>query len=125
MFFIISINEEEKSLEYKSELLIHDDCGSYGRYTVFIRYMILRIFFIPILKWNKKYFVKTSCCDRIYSLDKEVGRKIEIGEDIKIKNSNLTSLFSKNTWQCKNCGYTSKENFNFCPICGKDIKWRK
>lgn len=53
MFLIITVNEEIKSLNYNSQLLIHDDCESYTRLEVFLKVMVLKFFFIPIFKWNK------------------------------------------------------------------------
>lgn len=120
MFFIISLNNGEKNLDYMGPLFIHS-CSKYGRYRVFVSFRELSFFFIPIFKWAKKYFVKTSCCDKIYILDPYIGKKIERGEDVLIKDENLEEI---NTCEenrlmiCKNCNYRTYENFTYCPRCG-------
>lgn len=32
------------------------------------------MFFIPCIKWNKHYYVRTSCCNTLYELDPEMGK---------------------------------------------------
>ena len=34
------------------------------------------MFFIPCIKWNKHYYVRTSCCNTLYELDPEMGKAI-------------------------------------------------
>ena len=53
MFFICGINQEEKELGSFGPYIC-GACGSYGRYQVYITYMCLSLFFIPILKWSKR-----------------------------------------------------------------------
>ena len=47
------------------------------------------MFFIPCFKWNKQYFVQTSCCGTVYRLDPEVGRRIARGEELEIRQEDL------------------------------------
>ncbi len=102
-------------------------CGRYGRYQVFMTYMCLSFFFIPIFKWGRKYYVKTSCCGTVYQLDEEVGKRIAAGEDVPIREEDLTLVSEGHdapAWdvpvkRCSNCGYETKENFEYCPKCGK------
>lgn len=70
MFFICGINQEQKDLGSFGPYIC-GACGSYGRYQVYITYMCLSLFFIPIFKWSKKYYVQTTCCQSLYVLDPE------------------------------------------------------
>lgn len=130
MFFIFGIQSGQKELNYK-ELVICEQCGSYGRYQVFMTYLCLSLFFIPVLKWGRRYYVRMSCCSALYELNDETGRRIARGETAEIKASDLKLVQEGNRtnprWdrgetiskQCKNCGYATREDFEYCPKCGQ------
>ena len=121
MFFVFGITQKNDELEYNSNLIIHD-CGQYGRTKVYITYMTLSIFFIPTFKWNKKYYVKYTCCGDIYELNPETGRKIEHGEDVLITENDLINLYYKDTTKhCSNCNTNWTDEYEFCPKCGKKL----
>ena len=127
MFFIGGITQGTKELVYNAAAMICGRCGRYGRYQVFMTYMCLSFFFIPIFRWGRKYYVKTSCCGTVYQLDEEVGKRIAAGEDVPIREEDLTLVSEGHdapAWdvpvkRCSNCGYETKENFDYCPKCGK------
>lgn len=83
MFFMMGITQGRKNLDH-NQVIICEHCGSYGRYQVFMTYMVLSLFFIPILKWSKKYYVQSTCCNTIYELDAEIGKQIARGERVEI-----------------------------------------
>ena len=153
MFFICGINSGQKELKF-NQLVICSQCGSYGRYQVFMTYMCLSLFFIPVLKWGKRYYVKMSCCGSVYELNGDTGKRIARGETLEIMASDLT-LVQRGKWQndwqygqersyqnreesqqsgswqnqdgnrqtagirqCRNCGYQTNEDFEYCPKCG-------
>jgi hypothetical protein len=126
MFFIGGITQGSKEIQYQAAMFVCDRCGRYGRYQVYMTYMCLSLFFIPVFKWNKKYYVKTTCCGTVYELDAETGRRLAGGEDVTIRPENLTLVSDGHagpSWQvplkhCKVCGFETKENFDFCPKCG-------
>ena len=73
MFFMMAITDGRKDLKF-SQMIICDVCGKYGRYQVFMTYTVLSLFFIPCFKWNRRYYVQTSCCNTIYELDPGGGK---------------------------------------------------
>ncbi|MDO4977282.1 MAG: zinc ribbon domain-containing protein [Eubacteriales bacterium] len=116
----MGITQGRKDLNY-NELVICEECGSYGRYQVYMTYMCLSLFFIPVFKWNKKYYVQNSCCNTVYELDPEVGKQIQWGEHVEIRPQNLNKVYQGNRIsykRCNNCGYATEEDFEFCPKCG-------
>lgn len=122
MFFMMGITDGRKELNY-SQTEICSVCGCYGRYQVFMTYTLLSLFFIPCFKWNRHYYVQTSCCNTLYELDREVGRRIERGENVRILAEHLQKLGSGRSSytdykRCLNCGYETTEDFVFCPKCG-------
>ena len=122
MFFIGGISNEEKKLDY-TQSIICPRCNSFGRMEIYITYMFFSFFFIPIFKWNKKYFVKNTCCNSIYILDKDIGLRISKGENISISENDLQPVdsYQKFINKCVNCGYISNDDFQYCPKCGQRL----
>ncbi len=121
MFFIMGISQGRKDFSY-DHMFICDRCGSYGRYQVFMTYMYFSFFFIPIFKWNKAYYVQTTCCGTVYALDPEIGRRIAAGENIEILPQHLTMVqpgHRSSYRKCSQCGYETQEDFEYCPKCGR------
>lgn len=122
MFFMMGIMDSRKDLDY-SKMVICNACGAYGRMQVFMTYTVLSLFFIPCFKWNKRYYVQMSCCNSIYELNEEIGRRIANGEDITISESDMHLISEKirTRKRCTNCAYETDEDFAFCPKCGKEF----
>ena len=113
MIFIGGISQGQKILDYV-KTVICDRCGGYGRYQVYMTYMYFSFFFIPLFKWNKKFYVKMSCCGTVYELDPEVGKALLHGQQADIKSSDLTLVqegrrrgyYDSGTYKTwKKCGY--------------------
>ncbi len=125
MFFIMGITDGRKDFDF-NQLITCAICGKYGRYNVFMTYTVLSLFFIPTIKWNKHYYVQTSCCGAVYELDPEIGRMIAGGEEVEILPSHLTQV-NRGGWnttgykRCRQCGYETTEDFDFCPKCGAKL----
>ena len=93
-------------------------------------YMYFSFFFIPLFKWNKKFYVKMSCCEAVYELDPEKGKALARGQQADITQADLTLVQEGNrrssyengsykVWKkCVRCGYETEEDFEYCPKCG-------
>ena len=88
MIFIGGISSGMKQIEYM-KTVICSRCGAYGRYQVFMTYMYFSFFFIPLFKWNKRFYVQMSCCSAIYELEPEIGKAILRGEEPAITSADL------------------------------------
>ncbi len=127
MFFIMGINQGMKELAYRGSLFICERCGRYGRYQVFMTYMYLSLFFIPIFKWGKRYYVKTSCCGAVCELQPEIGRRLARGEEVTLTPDMMTPVSAgsggtaalRPAKRCPGCGYETTEDFEYCPKCGR------
>ena len=51
---------------------------------------VLSLFFIPTFKWNRRYYVQTTCCGTTYELNPEIGMQIARGENVEIKRGRYT-----------------------------------
>ena len=128
MIFIGGVSQGKKLLNYHGSVVICGSCGAYGRYQVIMTYMYFSFFFIPLFKWNRKYYVKMSCCGTVYELDPEVGKILARGGQVDIEQKDLTLVqegngrydngFGNRGKKCPNCGYETQEDFEFCPKCG-------
>ena len=118
---MMGITDGRKDFDFM-QTVICDVCGKYGRYQVFMTYTVLSLFLIPCFKWNKHYYVQTSCCGTGYELDPEIGKAIARGEQIEILPQHLRLVnrggYSRGVKCCSNCGYETAEDFEFCPKCG-------
>ena len=123
MSFICGVNQGQKQFDFH-QTVVCPRCGRYGRYEVFMTYLCLSLFFLPVLKWNRRYFVRTSCCGAVYALNPEKGRAIAHGEPVTIEPQDLTLVGSQaaRLRRCPRCGYTTEEDFTFCPKCGSSME---
>lgn len=121
MFFIAGTATKEKKLDF-TQSIVCEICGSYGRYEVFMTYSYFSLFFIPIFKWNKKYYVLTSCCNTTYLLDKDIGQDIERAANITINESYLQAINIHRKKVCSNCKSHIEDSFEYCPKCGVKLK---
>ncbi len=124
-FFIIGITDGRKDLAYNRQIIC-DACGRYGRYDVFMTFTALSLFFIPVFKWNKQFFVRTSCCGALFELDPDLGKRIARGEDVEIQSIHLrrtqsNGYYTQDVKTCSHCGYQTTEDFDFCPKCGERL----
>ncbi|NLJ79475.1 MAG: zinc ribbon domain-containing protein [Firmicutes bacterium] len=92
-------------------------CGAYDRFAIVQEYQYLHFFFIPLWRWNTRYFLETRCCGERRKLSSELGKRIAGGEeealeDIKIEDHLL---------RCPFCSKRIDPGFLFCPHCGQKL----
>lgn len=124
MFFVFGISNKEQNIDF-TQTTVCTNCGAFGRLEVFLTYTYFSLFFIPIFKWNKKYYVRKTCCGSLYTIDEDLGKAIERGEVSKIEESQLHPLHINYNFErtCPNCNYTIEDNdFEYCPKCGSRLK---
>ena len=123
MFFIMGISQGQKKLDF-DQLVVCGRCGRYGHLEVYMVYSYLSLIFIPLFKWGRHYYIRTSCCEASVEIDAELGRKIERGEikslpETIIPDSGQYGLSRKK--RCAFCGFETEEDYQFCPKCGKEF----
>lgn len=89
MFFIMGIYDRIKELNYHGDMEVCPRCGRYCSYKVFMTYMCLSLFFIPVLKWGRKYYVETSCCKGMTQLKDETGKRLQRGEKVNVTKADM------------------------------------
>lgn len=122
MFFIMEISQKEKKLDFQ-QLAICSYCGLYGQIEVYMSYSYFMLFFIPLFKWNRQYFIRMACCGETAMLDNETGEAFASGENVILDLENVNfPCGHRHVKRCMNCGFSTAEDFKYCPDCGKLIE---
>ena len=89
-------------------------------------YSFFHFFFLPLFKWNEKYYVICNGCNSIFNIDKEKGKAIERGEkseisywDLKEVNNSYENYYIR---KCPKCNRELENDFEYCPYCGEKLK---
>lgn len=120
MFFIMGVSQGRKKLNF-DQLIICGHCGKYGHLEVYMVYSYLSLFFIPVLKWGRRYYVQTTCCETTVELEAEQGRQIARGEIASLPESIIPRTYeyqASSRKHCSSCGFETEEDYQFCPKCG-------
>jgi len=123
MFFIFGISNGEKQLDY-NQTMVCPRCGHFGRLNVYMTYMYFSLFFIPVIFWNRKYYAKSTCCNTVYSINPDLGKKIRKGEPVILSEKDLEPVgsFRQDGGSfCPGCGYPVMPDFEYCPKCGQRL----
>ncbi|MCY6959836.1 zinc ribbon domain-containing protein [Clostridium brassicae] len=130
MFFIGIFGVDNKQKEIKVLNNVHCrncDKGLGGK--LIKTFNFFHFFFIPLFRWNEKYYVLCSSCNSIYEINKEKGKRIERGEDVEVTYWDLKPIETESNKEdylvetrCKHCGEVVEPKFEYCPYCGTKIK---
>ncbi len=123
MFFIgvFGVNQGQKPIGVYNNAIC-PSCGMLTRYEIFRTYSYLHVFFIPTIRWNNKYLVKSTCCGSVFELDPQIGREFEKGSSHEIRSENLRPLTKGAVYKyCSACNVQVEPGYRFCPYCGRQI----
>lgn len=117
MFFILGIDQKQQDLDFDQTCMC-PVCGRFGHLRVFVVYTCLSLFFLPVLKWGRRYYAAMGCCGAGCELDPELGRDIAAGRVASLDPASLPFDRGHGRRRCRRCGYETAEDFEFCPKCG-------
>ena len=132
MFFIGVFGIENKSKEIKTlNNLTCKKCENKVNGRLIKYYDFFHFFFIPLFRWNEKYYVLCDKCKCLYSIPKDKGKAIERGEDGQLTYWDLQEVYdndyskmnynNNNIKTCSQCGGKVNLDFKYCPYCGREI----
>ena len=123
MIFIGGISQGRKNFDFFRQTMICKKCGRYSSISVFMIYTYFSFFFIPLFKWGKQYYAVSNCCNTVFSIDKELGKAIERGEHIDLREEDLTivGMDQSRTNHCPDCGFLLTPEYAYCPKCGRKL----
>lgn len=125
MFFIGIMGIDVKSKEIRDiNNITCKHCGRFGMYKLVKEYSYFHFFFIPLFRWGVKYYLISRCCQNVFSISKEKGKRLEDGLDTFVDTDELQYEYNgkgqaKNN--CFNCGSVIDSSFEYCPRCGNKV----
>ncbi len=121
MFLIFGTGDGVHDLELHQKITC-PICGKKAYLEAYFNYHSLRLFFCPVYKWGKDYYVRTSCCGTVSPLSAKKGEKIYWGQIEKLNLDKLKFQRAIGYKVCEHCGYDTVQEFTYCPKCGKALK---
>ena len=130
MFFIgvFGIENKEKIIK-ETQKIYCKECNEYVEGKIIKVYSFFHFFFIPLFKWNEKYYVIYNNCNHIYSISKEKGKNVEHDDNYEISYWDLKDFegcnYESNSGinnKCFRCGRELERNYIYCPYCGQKIR---
>lgn len=130
MFFIgvFGIENKEKIIK-ETQRIYCKGCNDYIEGKIIKVYSFFHFFFIPLFKWNEKYYVIYNNCNHVYSISKEKGKSIEHDESYEISYWDLKDFQGANyennnaiNNKCFRCGRELERDYIYCPYCGGKIR---
>jgi len=94
------------------------NCDRLSRIELVETYDYFHFFFIPLFRWNFKYYLKARCCNSLYEVDKDYFHELKNSNTIDFNR--VRSVYS-NPNICPNCGGFINPGFSFCPHCGQRL----
>lgn len=122
MFFIGGVMPGRKVFDRFRQLVTCRRCGQYAALEAFMTYTYFMFFFIPLFKWGKQYFVRSTCCGTVWQIPREKGEAIARGEAVELTDADLTPTGDfRPIRRCAHCGCAVEESFSYCPNCGSPL----
>lgn len=109
--FGIGDKEEEKQLNFEIENCLNPILIQQCR--------MFHFFFVPIYKWNRKYFIK---CDTSKLLELKEQKGYEVWNDSSKTVSCWDYEIVYEVRKCPNCWAVVKGEYVYCPKCGTKIE---
>ncbi len=96
-------------------------CGSLSRGELIEEYSYFHFFFIPLFKWNRRYFMRFRCCNRICRVPDDYMKDLKNSNDVDIDRLEEITSYERTLDVCPGCGAKLHSSFAFCPYCGAKI----
>lgn len=129
MFFvgIFGIDTKEKQVKDVDNIYCRT-CDNKTKGVLIKTYEYFHFFFIPIFRWNERFYVICKRCNSIYEISKEKGKDIEKGIIKDISENDMTlikegQVYGKKALKrtCPNCGREIEGDYKYCPYCGSKL----
>lgn len=118
MFFIFGINSGSSSLGARI-CRSFACCGSLGAMAaVTCTYQVFTLFFLPIFRFGKRYFVTCPNCGTVYEMSKQEGHRIEQNPTAEISPEQIYPIQGTGRKICPKCRSAVDPSARFCPSCG-------
>jgi len=118
-FFMAGLQTEGKELG--SVPVSCPECGASSQMSVFSAFECLRVFFIPVLRFHRRYFIFDPKCNSTFALPEEDGRAFEAGKIGALDPSHLRRVNASFgfSFACGYCGAPLSPGDLYCSRCGR------
>ncbi len=79
------------------------------------------LFFIPLFRFGKRYFVSCPNCGTVYEIRKDEGKRLERDYAAEINPDALFIVQGANKKICPGCKCSVAPNCRYCPNCGASL----
>lgn len=119
MFFfgVFGIQDKQRTVKEFGNVLC-PDCERLSRAELIESFTFFHFFFIPLFRWNKKYFITMRCCRSLYTVNEDYFQELKNSDSIDFSRLNRIRVSHD---ICPLCGNYINPNFNFCPKCGQKL----
>ena len=81
----------------------------------------LILFFIPLFRFGRRYFISCPNCGAVYEISKEEGRRLEKDPSAEVAPNQIYRMVGRTARYCPNCGVPVEPESRYCPRCGKKL----
>lgn len=125
MFFIGIFGVEDKQKIIKSLGEVKCKNCNINNIKLIKSYRFFHFFFLPLFRWNERYYAICESCGMIYDIPKEKGLAVEREENIDITYWDLRANedISYEVYNiCESCRNKVNNSYQYCPHCGHKMR---
>jgi len=116
---IFGIQDKQRVIREYSNVVCK--CGRLSRGELIEHYTYFHLFFIPIFKWNKRYYMRFRCCNRIFRIPSDYVEEIKDSSDVDVNRLEEIRVYDDVENRCPNCNGVLQRSFAYCPYCGHKL----
>lgn len=121
MFLIAGVTSGSKELGLRG-CGFFPCCGTGGKpAAVTCAFQQFTLFFLPLFRFGKRYFVSCPDCGAVYEIEREEGRRIERDPSAVIRSDAIRRIAGHTAKFCPSCGARVDPSCPYCPSCGKKL----
>lgn len=79
------------------------------------------LFFIPLFRFGKRYFVTCPNCGTVYEIAKDEGKRLERDPLAEINPDKMYMMQGTYRKTCPNCKFPVDPGSRYCPNCGASL----
>lgn len=118
MFFIVGITNRSNDLGTR-RCRVFPCCGTLGvMAAVTCTFQQFTLFFIPLFRFGKRFFVTCPNCGSVYEMTKSEGQRVARDASAEINPDQIFAVQGANRRICPNCRCAVDPNARYCPNCG-------
>lgn len=118
-FFAITSSTDELGMRRCNYFPCCGVTGSMAAVTCVSQRFIL--FFIPLFRFGKRYFLSCPGCGTVYEISKDEGRRLEQDPSAEIDPSKIFRMVGQTIKYCPGCGADIRPGSRYCSRCGRKL----